>query len=304
MKDETREATWPLVGSFVLFYAAWSAAVNLGFRANVPFLGTLTANLAGLMLLVVGLLFLVGRLRPRDVGLVPTDLRNGVFYTISSFVLIQVGVAAASVATGAGVVNDWIGYGALATVSLLVAQLLGNALLEEIAFRGFLLRQLFRKLHRSGAAALVLAAREPLPAVIPAPVGPIQPAEFPTLEIDQAALAAALAEDGRADAKRMRVRRQRLMAAAVVTLILTGGAGALAFSGREGDSGMLGDRTIALSTERPTDPAFMLPGSGYEPAGADDPNADALAGAAADSAASPATNSASGAPSVSASKAG
>lgn len=158
MKVEPREATWPLIGSFVLFYAAWSAAVNLGFRANVPFLGTLTANLAGLAFLVVGLLFLVGRLRPRDVGLVPADLRNGVFYTISSFVLVQVGVIAASAATGAGVVNDWVGYGALATVSLLVAQLFGNALLEEIAFRGFLLRQLFLKLRRRGVAALVLAA--------------------------------------------------------------------------------------------------------------------------------------------------
>lgn len=147
-----------MIGSFVLLYAGWSAAVNLGFRANVPFLGTLTANLAGLALLVVGLLFLVGRLWPRDVGLIPADLRNGVVFTIVSFVLIQAGVAAASLATGAGLVNGWADYGIRVTVTLLVAQLFGNALLEEIAFRGFLLPQFYLKLRRRGVWALVLAA--------------------------------------------------------------------------------------------------------------------------------------------------
>lgn len=159
MRSGIREASWPLIGAFVLLYAVWSAAVNLGFRANVPFLGTLTANWVGLAVLVVGLLLLVGRLRPRDVGLVLSDRRNGLLFTIACFVLIQAGVAlAASAAAVPGVVNDWVGYGARTTLSLLVAQLFGNALLEEIAFRGFLLPQIFLKLRRGGVAALVLAA--------------------------------------------------------------------------------------------------------------------------------------------------
>lgn len=159
MRVITREASWWLIGSFVLLYAAWAAVMNLGFKARVPFLGTLTANLAGSALIVVGLLFLVGRLRPSDVGLVGSDLRDGVLYTIASFALIQAGIAiAAAFAPTAELVNDWAAHGAGVTLSLLVAQLFGNALLEEIAFRGFLLRQLQLKLRPGGVTAVVLAA--------------------------------------------------------------------------------------------------------------------------------------------------
>ena len=117
--------------------------------------------------------------------------------------------------------------------------------------------------------------REPrATALVPASQAPVIPtrpaAEFPTLEIDQAALASAFADEGRAELKRRRGRRQRFMTAAVALLLLTGGAGALAFSGREaGDELAAGDRLAALATSRPTDPGYPL----AEPSDIADPGA-------------------------------
>jgi TonB family protein len=53
-------------------------------------------------------------------------------------------------------------------------------------------------------------------------------ADYPTLEIEQA-----LVDQAFADGDRMRRRKQRFMAAAVTVLLFSGGAGALAFSGRQ-----------------------------------------------------------------------
>ena len=93
------------------------------------------------------------------------------------------------------------------------------------------------------AAAVARPWAEPLPAATPAaaPLG-----DYPTLEIEQALVNQAFAEGARAQK-----RRQRLMAAAVIVLLFSGGAGALAFSGREGVQDGATDGAAPISA--PTD---------------------------------------------------
>ena len=154
----TRTVSWGFIGLFLVAHAAWAIAMNLGFRARLPGLDTLTANLSGLALLVLGLLFVVGRLRPADVGLRARAVGAGLAFTALYFGLLQLALLAFASLSGSEVVNIWAGVGALTAGYLLLAQLIGNALYEEIAFRGFLLPQLFVKFRRRGVTAAIVLA--------------------------------------------------------------------------------------------------------------------------------------------------
>lgn len=152
----------------------------------MPGLNTLTANLVGLALLVVGMLFVSARLKPGDVGLRARDIGSGLSFAVAYFGLSQVALLAFASLNGMEVVNLWVRAGAAAIAYLLLAQLVGNALYEEIAFRGFLLPQLFLKFRRVGvAAAFVLApiASQALFALAHVPnrlwVTGLSPAELP-----------------------------------------------------------------------------------------------------------------------------
>lgn len=151
--------SWAFIGLFLVAHAAWTIAVNLGFRARLPGLDTLTANLISLALLVLGLLFVLGRLRPGDVGLRARNIGTGLAFTVVYFGLLQLALLAFARLGGFEALNLWTRVGALTAAYLLLAQLVGNALYEEIAFRGFLLPQLFLKFQRqSVTAAIVMAA--------------------------------------------------------------------------------------------------------------------------------------------------
>ena len=73
----SRAVSWGFNGLFLLAHALWATAMNLGFRARVPGLDTLTANLLALVLLVAGLLVVVGRLRPGTYGCGPVTCALG-----------------------------------------------------------------------------------------------------------------------------------------------------------------------------------------------------------------------------------
>ena len=154
----TRTVSWGFIGLYLVAHAAWAIAVNYGFRARLPGLDTLTANLSALALLVLGLLFVVGRLRPGDVGLRARDVGAGLAFTAVYFGVLQLALLAFASLSGVEVVNLWARVGALTTAYLLLAQLIGNALYEEIAFRGFLLPQLVLKFRRLGIAAGIVLA--------------------------------------------------------------------------------------------------------------------------------------------------
>jgi len=146
------------MGLFLIAHAAWSTAVNYGFRMRLPGLDTLTANLIALALLVLGLLFARGRLRPAEVGLRAQGVGAGFAFTAVYFGLLQLALLVFASLSGAEIVNFWTRVGPLTAGYLLLAQLLGNALYEEIAFRGFLMPQLVLKLQRLGTAAAIVLA--------------------------------------------------------------------------------------------------------------------------------------------------
>ena len=118
-------------------------------------------------------------------------------------------------------------------------------------------------------AAPVPAVRtwvETVPAVA-ASAERLPPADYPTLEIEQA-----LVDQAFAAGARVQRRRQRLMAAAVVVLLFSGGAGALAFSGREpGEVG--GESAVENAATQPQTEAGRTDLSvAQEPAAVDTPS--------------------------------
>ncbi len=125
---------------------------------------TLQANLLGLALFAL-FVFGLGRLRPADVGLEWRKLPQALLVTGLLWLGMQVAALAISLVRG-GVALDavWVERGAGAVLGWLIGQLLGNALVEELLYRGLLLPQLFhkfkignRRLRLVAAAAAMLA---------------------------------------------------------------------------------------------------------------------------------------------------
>lgn len=92
-----------------------------------------------------------------------------------------------------------------------------------------------------GSAPSSLPIPVPPQPVAPGPASSLPLSEYPTLEIEQIVVEEALAQRARKPR-----RRRRFMAAAVVVLLFSGGAGALAFSGRSLD----GETVFDLRTLR------------------------------------------------------
>lgn len=111
---------------------------------------TLQGN-ALLLVVVVGLLILrLGGLRVRDIGLLWSQLPLGIAVTAGIWVLVQ-GIQAASAQMLNGTVEpaaEWSEWGITAVLGALVGQLLGNALYEELVYRGFLFTQILLQLRQ------------------------------------------------------------------------------------------------------------------------------------------------------------
>lgn len=161
----TRKANWGLIITVLALHIALSVWINLyGFRAgllDVWLFGglinsTLVANVLLLAVVVVGLLFGLGRLRPRDVGLYRQQLTTALLGGLITWAISQVVAVVAALYSGSVSANPlWHDEGGAAIAGYLIGQLFGNALYEEIVFRGFLFVQLSlhfgsRTLHRSG----------------------------------------------------------------------------------------------------------------------------------------------------------
>ena len=111
---------------------------------------SLLGNAILLLVVVGGLIFWLGGLRPRQVGLVPGKLPVAVAVTFGMWLLMQaIQLVSALLSDGTFQVSPaWSGGGATVLVGMLLAQLFGTALVEEIIFRGYLLTQVREKLHR------------------------------------------------------------------------------------------------------------------------------------------------------------
>jgi membrane protease YdiL (CAAX protease family) len=120
---------------------------------------TLLVNLVGIPLLVGGIALGLGRLRPTDIGLRRADLPLALVVLLALWLATQAVALALAWTTGSVVPHpSWAHRGTLGVLGLLLAQVLGNGLLEEIGYRGFLLPQLHHRLGRVVAPRFRLAA--------------------------------------------------------------------------------------------------------------------------------------------------
>ena len=105
--------------------------------------GTLVAGATLLAIVVVGLLFGVARLRPRDVGLDPRRLWPALGFLITSWAAIQLLIVLFLPLCGQRIAlgPQWTADGWRGAVGEWLGQLLGNCPYEEVFFRGFLLPQ-------------------------------------------------------------------------------------------------------------------------------------------------------------------
>jgi membrane protease YdiL (CAAX protease family) len=108
---------------------------------------------------IVGILLWYEKLSLQDIGLVWRKLPFAMLLWVGIWLLIQgIELVAGLLLQGNAEIDAaWSG-GGLAITALLVGHLLGTALYEEVAFRGFLLRQCFLSLHRRTKNRQVLLA--------------------------------------------------------------------------------------------------------------------------------------------------
>ncbi|MEW5826454.1 MAG: type II CAAX endopeptidase family protein [Candidatus Bipolaricaulota bacterium] len=133
--------------NLVVFPSPWLDPVARATRGLIS--PTLVVNLALLAICVGGVLRLAGGLRWRDVAGGSWAFRQGAASVLLLWVITQAIAAATVRLAGEAVLLDpaWTGVGSLAVVGNVLAQVAGNALFEEIAFRGVLLPRVFRRLR-------------------------------------------------------------------------------------------------------------------------------------------------------------
>lgn len=153
-----RQADRPLLLAVMFVHVALTIFLNLAFRPEWPWLNTLTANLI-FLLVMVGLLFWRGGLRPADVGLVWGRVPGGVGFTLLVFGVSLLGFWAVDEAlAGVRVYGDWGRLEPSRLTLALVAHLVAVAPYEEITFRGFLFVQLYLFFRARLPSSAMLAA--------------------------------------------------------------------------------------------------------------------------------------------------
>lgn len=150
----TRAVGWGVLAVFLVAIVAVAAFVNLlFFRLDSPqvivdaTLGLVDWTLMGsamvLLVVVGGVIFGLGRLRPAEVGLIAAKLPEAIVVTVLLWIVTQaLLVTGAWLSMGEVPINPrWAERGVTVVIGALLAQLFGNALAEEIIYRGFLLPQ-------------------------------------------------------------------------------------------------------------------------------------------------------------------
>lgn len=102
-----------------------------------------------LIVVVVGVIFGLGRLKLADVGLRRDKLGEGLIVTVTIWLLLQLVEIVGDIATTGTVTiaPTWSRNGVGSTLAWTAAMFLGAALYEEIAYRGFLFPQLYLKIR-------------------------------------------------------------------------------------------------------------------------------------------------------------
>jgi len=166
-----------LVFVFILFPSGVSKLLVASTYGLVT--ATLLANLILLAAVVGIVLSFLGGLRLPDFGLCSRDLPIALVLTISVWIVVNMIEGAWQFAANGAVSwgGAWQRLGVTAAIGALVAQLFGNALYEEIFFRGVLLRQVYWRLgpetthlQKFQKLAIALAISQSLFALIHLPI--------------------------------------------------------------------------------------------------------------------------------------
>jgi CAAX protease family protein len=145
--------------NFVVFRNHWTAPL---FHATDGFIqGTIDADLPMLVLVVGGLIFWAGSLRPRDVGWKGRNLVSAAALTLALWAIINIAIVVFVLTERHQLILDpsWSKPGPIVNFGSLFAQIFCNALYEETIYRGFLTVQVMLMLKRFGRlpAALIAA---------------------------------------------------------------------------------------------------------------------------------------------------
>jgi membrane protease YdiL (CAAX protease family) len=132
-------------GAVAVFALGWLAPVQRATGGLID--ETLIANLILFAVVVVGIVFGLGRLRPRDVGLRRERLAPAALAVTLIWLWMQLVIGVWSLASGQGLAIDpaWARFGALAVLGNALGQFFGNALYEEVVWRGLALPQFYRR---------------------------------------------------------------------------------------------------------------------------------------------------------------
>jgi membrane protease YdiL (CAAX protease family) len=161
VNEPIRRARSGTIRLFLLTHFALSAIINLVFFETDAFRplasatggllnGSLVANVVFLVMLTGWVMLRRGGLRPYDIGLIPRHIGLGIVFTLAFWGAAQlVHLIAGVLATGEIRLHPYWGQpGVSFMIGQVLAQLIGNALFEEIAYRAFLFPQLYLYFER------------------------------------------------------------------------------------------------------------------------------------------------------------
>jgi membrane protease YdiL (CAAX protease family) len=165
----SRESSWGLISLFLVVQAFLIAGlVNYSRQIFVPIARQthwilhpdLLFAAVLFLIVIVGIVFFLGRLKPGDVGLRAEHIPVGILVTACIWLITQLALVVLAY-WDAGTVEmhpDWDNPGVKASLGFFVAMLIGMALYEEVAFRGFLFPQLYLKFSGSYGKRVLMAA--------------------------------------------------------------------------------------------------------------------------------------------------
>ena len=154
-----RVSAWFILG-LVILEVIFAMTVNLLFFEQGTFNGvnkltggwvnpTLCAGLLGLLVITVLYLMTIVRIPPRDLGLIRKKLLAGCLWTLLFWIAVNALSTGFALLAGSDLtMNNELASYPNEILGQLLGQLFGNALLEEITFRGFLFVQIYLWLTR------------------------------------------------------------------------------------------------------------------------------------------------------------
>lgn len=160
--DSFKETSWLAILLFYVLYCIAATLINLVvFKSNIldPIYSltyglinqTLIVNIVDIIIFIVIIILKSGKLTFFDIGVKKNRLLSAVVAIVTLWVFMQVlNIIIELIIDGKPIFNnEWYKYGVTGMFGEFIAQLFGNCLFEEIAFRGFLLVQICKKLRNT-----------------------------------------------------------------------------------------------------------------------------------------------------------